>query len=124
MVGLPCLFQCRTSLQEWGPDQMGGLYYMSGPIFLQGTRSGSSWVCTTVTALRTAQVEHHIIPALCLTPAAPKGKGTLCLILEGNKKGQICVIQECRSRKQQVILCDETTLAFDDVCSVIDAALP
>ena len=81
-------------------------------------------VCTTVTALRTAQVEHHIIPASCLTPAAPKGKGTPCLILEGDKKGQICVIQECRSRKRQVILCDGTTLAFDDVCSVIEAACP
>ena len=76
-------------------------------------------VSVTVTALRTGQIEHHIIPASCLTPAAPKGKGNTCLILSGDNKGQVHSIRECKTKKRQVILTDGTTLSFDDVCWVI-----
>ncbi|KAL4078484.1 hypothetical protein V8B97DRAFT_2021528 [Scleroderma yunnanense] len=56
-------------------------------------------VCTTVTAL-----------------SAPKGKGEKCLILKGEKVGQIHIIKECRTKKQQVVLNNGTMLPFNDVC--------
>ena len=82
-------------------------------------------VSTTVTALRTgARIEHHMIPASCLTPAAPKGKGDTCLILKGNKKGLIYAIAQCRTRKWEVVLGDGMTRPFDDVCLVIRDSAP
>ncbi|KAL4065005.1 hypothetical protein V8B97DRAFT_2025797 [Scleroderma yunnanense] len=76
-------------------------------------------VCTTVTALCTIKIEHYMIPVECLTPAAPKGKGEKCLMLKGEKAGQIHVIKECRMKKWQVVLNNGTTLPFDNVCWVI-----
>ncbi|KAL4064571.1 hypothetical protein J3A83DRAFT_4191290 [Scleroderma citrinum] len=64
-------------------------------------------------------IEHYMIPVECLTPAAPKGKGEKCLMLKGEKAGQIHVIKECRMKKWQVVLNNGTTLPFDNVCWVI-----
>lgn len=56
-----------------------------------------------------------MIPASCLTPAVPKGKGDMCLILKGDRKVLNFAIAQCRLRKQEAVLGNGTTLPFDDV---------
>ncbi|KAL4063582.1 hypothetical protein V8B97DRAFT_1876595, partial [Scleroderma yunnanense] len=95
------------------------LHYNCGILVKWDGPAPPGCVCTTVTALHTTKIKHHTIPAKCLTSAAPKGKGDKCLILKGEKAGQIHVIKECRMKKQQVVLNNGTMLLFDDVCWVI-----
>jgi len=68
----------------------------------------------TVTALCCPIIEHHTIPAEYLTPAAPRGKGEKCLVIKGQKTGQVHTIKE-------VVLDDSTMLPFDNVCWVVEA---
>jgi len=74
-----------------------------------------------VTALCCPIIEHHTIPAEYLTPAAPRGKGEKCLVIKGQKAGQVHTIKECRTKKWQVVLDDSMMLPFDNVCWVVEA---
>ena len=80
-------------------------------------------VSVTVTAhCDSTKIEHHTIHAEHLTASPPRGKDQNCLILKGDRAGQVHKVKDCKSRQQKVILYDRTLFTFDDICLVIDAA--
>ena len=80
-------------------------------------------VSVTVTARRdSTRVDNHTIPAIHLTASPPRAKDQKCLILEGDRAGQVHMVKDCKSRQQKVLLYDGTSFSFDEICLVIDAA--
>ena len=119
---IPWLFNdtfCHWS--DWHVCFNVGLHYNNGALLKQApwvrkVPAPPGHVSTTVTTLcMGAQIKYHMIPASCLTPAVPKGKSDMCLILKGDRKVLNFAIAHCRLRKQEVVLGNGTTLPFDDV---------
>ena len=80
-------------------------------------------VSVTVTAHRdSTRVDNHTIPAIHLTASPPRAKDQKCLILEGDRAGQVHMVKDCKSRQQKVLLYDRTSFSFNEICLVIDAA--
>jgi hypothetical protein len=94
------------------PDRFCGNAGRAPPGFVSVTVSSSS-VSTTI--------EHHNISAEHLTPSAPSAAKQYCLILKGERAGEVHRIKKCMSRKPplQVVLENGDTFPLADVCQVI-----
>ena len=80
-------------------------------------------VSVTVTAhCDITKIKHHTIHAIHLTASPPRGKDQKCLILKGERAGQVHKDKDCKSRQWKVVLYDGTSFTFDEICLVMDAA--
>ena len=81
-------------------------------------------VCVTVTGHnRGSGIQHHIIPATCLRPTDPTAKNQLCLVIKGERAGEIIVVKKCQKSIRMVVsVNDEVAFSFDDVCLVYQSA--
>jgi hypothetical protein len=73
-----------------------------------------------------AAIQHYHIPAHDLSPAPPRKKNQICLILDGEHRGAILTIAKCNIKKNTVEMFSApgttntalVTLRFDQICLV------
>jgi hypothetical protein len=69
-----------------------------------------------------ARIQHYHIPASDLSPAHPRKKNQLCLVLDGEYRGLILPVSKCnvRSKIVEVVLIATITVAlhFNQICLV------
>ena len=77
-------------------------------------------VCVTVTSHnRGSGIQHHIIPAMCLRPADPTAKNQLCLVIKGERVGEIIVVKKCQKSIRAIVSDhDGAVFSFGDVCLI------
>ena len=77
---------------------------------------------TVTTHHDSTRIKHHTIGAVHLTLSPPRGKNQKCLILKGERAGQVHKVKDCKSRQQKMVLYNGISFTFDDICLVIDTA--
>ncbi|KAI5994381.1 hypothetical protein EDD15DRAFT_2366460 [Pisolithus albus] len=74
-------------------------------------------VCVTVTGHNAGSAMRRLtIPARYLTPANPTAKNQLCLVLKGPQAGSIVRIKKCQRNSKSVVVEDDATISFSDIC--------
>lgn len=62
------------------------------------------------------EIQHHIIPAICLKPAHPAAKNQLCLVIKGPRSGEVLSLKQCKKNAGKIVAQDGIEMLFDEVC--------
>ncbi|KAI6104787.1 hypothetical protein EDD16DRAFT_1524631 [Pisolithus croceorrhizus] len=59
-------------------------------------------------------IQHHVVPATCLSPANPTAKNQLCVTIKGPCFGEAFSIKHCQKNAQKVLTQDGMVMPFDE----------